>query len=59
MKINILLPYEEKFVEEKRKINSIVIILSVWEELLGLVAAEAISSGTCIIFLKLEAYQKS
>ena len=42
----------QKFVEEKMKSASIVIIPSVWEEPFGLVAAEAMSSGACIIASK-------
>ncbi len=40
---------DQKFVEEKMKSASIVIIPSVWEEPFGLVAAEAMSNGACII----------
>ena len=42
----------QEFVEEKMKSASIVIIPSVWEEPFGLVAAEAMSSGACIIASK-------
>ena len=42
----------QKFVEERMKSASIVIIPSVWEEPFGLVAAEAMSSGACIIATK-------
>ena len=43
---------DQKFVEAKMKSASIVIIPSVWEEPFGLVAAEAMSSGACIIASK-------
>ena len=43
---------DQKFVEEKMKSASIVIIPSVWEEPFGLVAAEAMSNGACIIASK-------
>ncbi len=42
----------QKFVEKKMKNASIVIIPSVWEEPFGLVAAEAMSSGACIVASK-------
>ena len=42
----------QKFVEKRMKSASIVIIPSVWEEPFGLVAAEAMSSGACIIATK-------
>ena len=42
----------QKFVEDKMKSASIVIIPSLWEEPFGLVAAEAMSSGACIIATK-------
>ncbi len=43
---------DQKFVKEKMNSASIVIIPSVWEEPFGLVAAEAMSSGACIIASK-------
>ena len=43
---------DQKFVEEKMKSASIVIVPSVWEEPFGLVAAEAMSNGACIIASK-------
>ncbi len=43
---------EQKFVEEKMKNASIIAIPSVWEEPFGLVAAEAMSNGACIIASK-------
>ncbi|MDA9657454.1 glycosyltransferase family 4 protein [Alphaproteobacteria bacterium] len=43
---------DQKFVEEKMKSASIVIIPSIWEEPFGLVAAEAMSNGACIIASK-------
>ncbi|MDB2479189.1 glycosyltransferase family 4 protein, partial [Alphaproteobacteria bacterium] len=39
----------QEFVEEKMKSASIVVIPSIWEEPFGLVAAEAMSNGACII----------
>ena len=41
-----------KFVEEKMKSASIVVIPSIWEEPFGLVAAEAMCNGACIIASK-------
>ncbi len=41
-----------KFVEEKMQNACIVVIPSLWEEPFGLVAAEAMSSGACIIASK-------
>ena len=46
---------DQKFVEAKMKSASIVIIPSVWEEPFGLVAAEAMSSGACVIASKVGA----
>ena len=43
---------EQKFVEEKMKNASIIAIPSVWDEPFGLVAAEAMSNGACIIASK-------
>ena len=43
---------EQKFVEEKMKNASIVVIPSLWEEPFGLVAAEAMSNGACIVASK-------
>ena len=43
---------EQKFVEEKMKHASIVVIPSLWDEPFGLVAAEAMSNGACIIASK-------
>ena len=40
------------FVQEKMKSASIIVIPSLWEEPFGLVAAEAMSSGACIIASK-------
>ena len=40
---------EQEFVEEKMKNASIIVIPSIWEEPFGLVAAEAMSNGACII----------
>ena len=40
------------FVEEKMKTASIIVIPSLWEEPFGLVAAEAMSNGICIIASK-------
>ena len=40
------------FVEEKMKSASIIIIPSIWQEPFGLVAAEAMSNGICIIASK-------
>ncbi len=42
----------QKFVEEKMKNASIVVIPSIWDEPFGLVAAEAMSNGACIIASK-------
>ncbi len=42
----------QEFVEEKMKNASIVVIPSTWEEPFGLVAAEAMSNGACIIASK-------
>jgi spore coat protein SA len=42
----------QEFVEEKMKNASIVVIPSIWEEPFGLVAAEAMSNGACIIASK-------
>ena len=42
----------QEFVEEKMKRASIVVIPSIWEEPFGLVAAEAMSNGACIIASK-------
>ena len=39
----------QEFVEEKMKSASIVVIPSIWNEPFGLVAAEAMSNGACII----------
>ena len=39
----------QEFVDEKMKSASIVVIPSIWEEPFGLVAAEAMSNGACII----------
>ena len=41
-----------KFVEEKMKTTSIIVIPSIWEEPFGLVAAEAMSNGISIIASK-------
>ena len=43
---------DQEFVEEKMKSASIVVIPSIWEEPFGLVAAEAMSNGACIIASK-------
>ena len=43
---------DQKFVEEKMKSASIVVIPSTWEEPFGLVAAEAMNNGACIIASK-------
>ena len=43
---------KQKFVEEKMKNASIIVIPSLWEEPFGLVAAEAMSNGACIIASK-------
>ena len=43
---------EQKFVEEKMKNASIIVIPSLWEEPFGLVVAEAMSNGACIIASK-------
>jgi len=43
---------DQKFVEEKMKSASIIVIPSIWEEPFGLVAAEAMSNGICIIASK-------
>ena len=42
----------QEFVQEKMKSASIVVIPSIWEEPFGLVAAEAMSNGACIIASK-------
>ena len=42
----------QEFVEEKMKSASIIVIPSLWAEPFGLVAAEAMSSGACIIASK-------
>tara|TARA_B100000963_G_scaffold240231_1_gene210148 strand:+ start:563 stop:1690 length:1128 start_codon:yes stop_codon:yes gene_type:complete len=42
----------QEFVEDKMKSASIVVIPSIWEEPFGLVAAEAMSNGACIIASK-------
>jgi len=42
----------QEFVNEKMKSASIVVIPSIWEEPFGLVAAEAMSNGACIIASK-------
>ncbi|MDA8687640.1 glycosyltransferase family 4 protein [bacterium] len=39
----------QEFVKDKMKSASIIVIPSIWEEPFGLVAAEAMSSGACII----------
>ena len=39
----------QNFVEEKMKTAAIIIIPSMWQEPFGLVAAEAMSNGICII----------
>lgn len=43
---------DHKFVEEKMKTASIIVIPSIWQEPFGLVAAEAMSYGVCIIASK-------
>ena len=43
---------EQEFVEEKMKNASIIVIPSIWEEPFGLVAAEAMSNGACIVTSK-------
>ena len=43
---------DQGFVEKKMKIASIIVIPSIWEEPFGLVAAEAMSNGACIIASK-------
>ncbi len=43
---------DHKFVQEKMKTASIIVIPSVWQEPFGLVAAEAMSNGLCIIASK-------
>ena len=43
---------EQEFVEEKMKNASIIVIPSIWEEPFGLVAAEAMSNGACIVASK-------
>jgi glycosyltransferase involved in cell wall biosynthesis len=43
---------EQKFVEEKMKNASIIVIPSLWEEPFGLVVAEGMSNGACIIASK-------
>lgn len=40
---------DNRFVQEKMKSASIIVIPSLWQEPFGLVAAEAMSNGTCII----------
>tara|TARA_B100001059_G_C17825613_1_gene581178 strand:+ start:389 stop:1483 length:1095 start_codon:yes stop_codon:yes gene_type:complete len=40
---------DNRFVQEKMKSASIIVIPSIWEEPFGLVAAEAMSNGICII----------
>jgi glycosyltransferase involved in cell wall biosynthesis len=42
----------QEFVKEKMKRASIIVIPSIWEEPFGLVAAEAMSNGACIIASK-------
>ena len=42
----------QEFVKEKMKSASIVVIPSIWEEPFGLVAAEAMINGACIIASK-------
>ncbi len=42
----------QEFVEEKMKSASIIVIPSIWEEPFGLVAAEAMNNGACIIASK-------
>ena len=42
----------QEFVESKMKSASIVVIPSIWKEPFGLVAAEAMSNGSCIIASK-------
>ncbi len=42
----------QEFVKEKMKTASIIVIPSIWEEPFGLVAAEAMSNGICIIASK-------
>ena len=43
---------DQSFVEEKMKHASIIVIPSIWQEPFGLVAAEAMSYGICIIASK-------
>jgi len=43
---------DKEFVEEKMQSASIIVIPSIWEEPFGLVAAEAMSNGACIIASK-------
>ena len=43
---------DNKFVQEKMKSASIIVIPSLWQEPFGLVAAEAMSNGICIIASK-------
>ena len=40
------------FVEKKMKTTAIIVIPSIWEEPFGLVAAEAMSNGICIVASK-------
>ena len=42
----------QEFVEEKMESASIIVIPSIWEEPFGLVAAEAMCNGACIIASK-------
>jgi glycosyltransferase involved in cell wall biosynthesis len=44
---------DQEFVEQKMKTASIIVIPSIWEEPFGLVAAEAMSNGACIIASKI------
>lgn len=43
---------DQKFVQEKMKSASVIVIPSLWQEPFGLVAAEAMSNGVCIIASK-------
>ena len=43
---------DHRFVNEKMKTASIVVIPITWQEPFGLVAAEAICNGTCVIASK-------
>ena len=43
---------DQEFVDKKMKSAAIVVIPSIWEEPFGLVAAEAMSNGACIIASK-------